>query len=60
MKPFNLEEYLKNPSREIITRDGKDVRILCTDFNNDKDFPVVGEIKGSPFPELFTKEGLFY
>ena len=31
MKPFNLEEYLKDPSRRIITRNGRDVRILCTD-----------------------------
>ena len=31
MKRFNLDEYLKNPNREIITRDGKSVRILCTD-----------------------------
>lgn len=31
MKQFNLDEYLKYPNREIITRDGKSVRILCTD-----------------------------
>ena len=31
MKPFNLEEYLKNPSRKIVTRDGRDVRVICTD-----------------------------
>ena len=31
MKQFNLEEYLKNPKRKVITRDGKDVRIICTD-----------------------------
>lgn len=31
MKQFNLTEYLKNPDRQIITRDGKSVRILCTD-----------------------------
>ena len=30
MKQFNLEEYLKDPSREIITRDGRPVRIICT------------------------------
>lgn len=23
MKQFNLEEYLKNPSRKVVTRDGK-------------------------------------
>ena len=31
MKPFNLEEYLKNPSRKVVTRDGRPVRIICTD-----------------------------
>ena len=31
MKPFSLEEYLKNPSRKVVTRDGRDVRIICTD-----------------------------
>ena len=31
MKEFSLEEYLKNPSRKIVTRDGRDVRIICTD-----------------------------
>ena len=31
MKQFNLEEYLKNPSRKVVTRDGRKVRIICTD-----------------------------
>ena len=31
MKQFNLEEYLKNPNREVVTRDGRKVRVLCTD-----------------------------
>ena len=31
MKQFNLEEYLKNPSRKIVTKDGRNVRIVCTD-----------------------------
>ena len=31
MKQFNLKEYLKNPSRKIVTRDGRNVRIICTD-----------------------------
>ena len=49
MKQFNLEEYLKNPSKKIVTRDGRDVRIICTDFDN-PDYPVVGEIKGHKWP----------
>ena len=31
MKEFSLEEYLKNPDREVVTRDGRKVRIICTD-----------------------------
>ena len=31
MKPFNLKEYLKNSSRKVVTRDGRPVRIICTD-----------------------------
>ena len=31
MEKFNLEKYLANPSRKVVTRDGKNVRILCTD-----------------------------
>ena len=30
MKEFSLEEYLKNPDREVVTRDGRKVRIICT------------------------------
>ena len=31
MKEFSLEEYLKDPSRKVVTRDGRPVRIICTD-----------------------------
>ena len=31
MEQFNLAEYLKNPNRKIVTRDGRPVRIICTD-----------------------------
>ena len=31
MKEFSLEEYLKDPSRKVVTRDGRAVRIICTD-----------------------------
>ena len=43
MKPFNLEEYLKNPSRKVITRDGRKARIICTDAKND--YPIVALIE---------------
>lgn len=57
MKEFSLEEYLKNPDREVVTRDGRKVRIVCTDFDN-PDYPVVGEIKGYKWPLSFATNGL--
>ena len=56
MKEFSLEEYLKNPNREVVTRDGKKVRIICTDFDN-PDYPVIGEIKGHKWPLSFATNG---
>ena len=35
MKKFSLEEYRKNPSRKVVTRDGKAVNILYTDARRD-------------------------
>ena len=32
MKEFNLTEYLKDPSQKVVTRDGREVRIICTDY----------------------------
>ena len=31
MKQFNLNEYLNNPDRKIVTRDGHNARIISTD-----------------------------
>lgn len=35
MKAFNLKEYLTNPNRRIVTRDGQAAKILCTDRNDE-------------------------
>ena len=32
MEQFNLEKYLANPSRKVMTKDGRSVRIICTDM----------------------------
>ena len=32
MKQFDLDKYLKNPNRKVVTRDGRNVRIVCTDM----------------------------
>ena len=56
MKPFNLDEYLANPNRKVVTRDGRDVRIICTDFDNPY-YPVICEIKGYKWPLSFATNG---
>ena len=33
MKQFNLQEYLAHPERKVVTRDGRPVRIICTDWD---------------------------
>ena len=43
MKRFSLEEYLKHPSRKVITRDGRNARIICTDAKNN--YPIVALIE---------------
>ena len=63
MIPFNLEEYLKNPSREIVTRDGRSVRIHCTNHwtdYNETPKPIIAEIQGIGFSESFTEDGNYY
>ena len=35
MKQFNLQEYLAHPERKVVTRDGRPVRIICTDSDAD-------------------------
>lgn len=40
MKQFNLDEYRKNPSRKVITRDDKSVRIICTD-KRESVYPII-------------------
>lgn len=44
MKPFDLNEYLSNPSREIITDGGHPIRIICTDAKNCK-YPIIGLVE---------------
>ena len=61
MRPFNLNEYLKNPSQKVVTRDGRKVRILCTDMRSK--FPIVAIIGKEDRDErvdIFTKDGRYY
>ena len=61
MKPFNLEEYLKNPSKKLVTKEGKTVkRILCTDARGN--YPIVALIEEGCYDNAlsYTKDGRLY
>ena len=60
MKAFNLEEYLKNPKRKVVTRDGRNVRIVCTDVKSES-YPVLALVDNGDeeICNSYTKEGRF-
>ena len=62
MKPFNLEEYLTNPNKKLVTRDGRKLkRILCTDAVGP--YPIVALVKLydgiTDRAIMYTKEGMY-
>ena len=44
MKQFNLQEYLANQNRQVVTREGQKVRIVCTDRAGLNAKPIVALI----------------
>ena len=46
MKQFNLQEYLAHPERKVVTRDGRPVRIICTN----------SDAEGGPIVAIVTKD----
>lgn len=60
MKQFSLDEYLKNPNRSIVTRDGKNARIICTDKDNSK-YSIVALIQEDwgEVVHCYTPDGMF-
>ena len=61
MKPFNLQEFKKNPSRKVVTRDGKaTARIICTDCKSE--YPIIALLsysENSEGCEAYTEDGRF-
>ena len=65
MKQFNLEEYLANPSRKVVTGEGKEAKILCTDrkvnISDPNDiYPIVALFNTAENCEIvsyFTEDG---
>ena len=62
MTPFNLDEYLKNPSKKIVTRDGREAEIVGTHTTGD--YPVTVSIESTFFKDKIsyrcTKDGKCY
>ena len=61
MIPFNLEEYTKNPLRKVVTRDGRNVRIICT--NAKGNFPIIALVEtynGTEVALRLSEDGHFY
>lgn len=58
MKQFDLQEYLKNPNRPIVTRDGRRASIVCTD-GRDVNYPIIALIENEDGKEVetYTREG---
>lgn len=57
MKQFNLEEYLKNPNKKVVTRDGESVKTHCTNFASDN--PVIATIGNDEYSFSFSRDGKF-
>ena len=63
MKPFSLEEYLANPKKKLVTRDGREVkRILCTDVKGKYPIVVVIDNRDGNTERAIslTKDGKFF
>ena len=62
MKEFNLTKYLKNPSQKVVTRDGRAVRIVCTDMKSE--YPLIALITdkkdNTESPFIYTKNGRYF
>ena len=55
MKQFSLEEHLKNPSKKVVTRDGRNVKIYCTDYIGFG--PIIAKVEGNNFSLMFYSDG---
>ena len=62
MRFFNLDEYLQKPSLKVVTRDGREVRIICTDAKGDE--PIIALVYNNIREEenvyTYNRDGYFY
>ena len=62
MEQFSLEKYLANPSRMVVTGDGRPVRIICTDMKsyNEKIVGLIMSDTGIESIFTWTQQGKQY
>lgn len=60
MRPFNLDEYLKNPNKKIVTRDKRNARIICTNKKSMQNYTVVALIDNSESSNKDTEGAATY
>ena len=53
MEQFSLEKYLENPSRKVVTRDGREVDIY---YSSTSKTPLIGRTSDNEIYQ-YTKDG---
>ena len=60
MKQFSVKEYLANPSRKVVTRDGRPVRVLCTDKKSEHSVvALVSNTDNTESTYIFAEDGTY-
>ena len=57
MKQFSIEEYLANPSKKVVTRDGRSVKIHCTNYIGAQ--KIIAQVEGKDYSSAFSNDGRF-
>ena len=57
MRQFNLEEYLANPNRKVVTRDGRAAKIHCTNYVGAQH--IIAQVEGNDYSTSFHEDGRY-
>lgn len=64
MEHFNLKEYLADPSKKVITREGLNARIICINRKDlEYQYPIIALIEtesGEESIQDYTKDGKYH
>lgn len=58
MEQFSLDKWLQDKSRKVVTRDGRNVRIICTDAPNQIPY-IYGFMETSTGIDSWRKDGMW-